>query len=113
MQWLEKLSATRADGHDLEWLGPDAERIRKAWGPGAVLWAAEVGERVIEEAGQELPLLGGRTRSIVDALRRATMSTTLRVLAIVSGCAEPAASVVTAEAEGGHARHGTPRHDAA
>lgn len=98
MQWLGKLSAARADGHDLEWLGPDVERIRKAWGPGAVLWAAEVGERLIEEAGQELPLLGG-SRSIVDALRRSTMSTTLRVLAIVSGCAEPAASVVTAEAE--------------
>lgn len=98
MQWLGRLSATRAEGHDLEWLGPDAERIRKAWGPGAVLWAAEVGERVIEKAGQELPLLGG-SRSIVDALRRATMSTTLRVLAIVSGCAEPEASVVSAEAE--------------
>ncbi|NGO45661.1 PucR family transcriptional regulator [Streptomyces ureilyticus] len=98
MQWLGKLSATRSEGHDLEWLGPDAERIRKAWGPGAVLWAAEVGERVIEKAGQELPLLGG-SGSIVDALRRATMSTTLRVLAIVSGCAEPEASVVSAEAE--------------
>ncbi|MGY4979374.1 PucR family transcriptional regulator [Streptomyces sp. 900105755] len=98
MQWLGKLSATRAEGHDLECLGPDAERIRKAWGPGAVLWAAEVGERVIEKAGQELPLLGG-SRSIVDALRPSTMSTTLRVLAIVSGCAEPEASVVTVEAE--------------
>jgi len=61
------------------------------------MWAAEVGEDLIAKAGQELSMFGG-TVSIVDALRRATTSTTLRLLGIISGCAEPEASVVSAEA---------------
>lgn len=61
------------------------------------MWAAEVGENLIAKAGQELPLLGG-SGSVVDALRRATTSTTMRVLAIVSGCAEQEMSVVSTEA---------------
>ncbi|MEU1549902.1 helix-turn-helix domain-containing protein [Nocardia sp. NPDC005745] len=62
------------------------------------MWAAEVGEDIIATAGHELPLLGGSV-SVADGLYRATTSTTLRMLAIVSGCAEPKASVVSAEAE--------------
>lgn len=61
------------------------------------MWAAEVGENLITKAGQELALLGG-SGSVVDALQRATTSTTMRVLAIASGCAEQETSVVSAEA---------------
>lgn len=97
MHWASGLSGTRPRGVEIEWLGPDADRIRTAWGPGAVTWAAEVGEEVIAKAGEKLPLLGG-SGSVVDALRRGTTSTTLRVLAIVSGCAEPDMPVVSPEA---------------
>lgn len=98
VQWLSKLSSSRPERPDLEWLGPDADRVRTAWGPGAVRWAAEVGQDVIAKAGQELAILGGSV-SVADGLYRATTSTTLRILAMISGCADPEASVVSAEAE--------------
>ena len=96
MHWASQLSSTGVGGREYEWVGSDADRIRTAWGYGAVMWAAEVGESVIARASRELPLLGGGV-SIVDALFRATTSTTLRVLAVVSGCAEPDLSIVSAE----------------
>ena len=97
MHWVSELAGTRAEERDLRLLGPDADRLRAAVGPAAVTWAAEVGEDVIAKAGQELALLGG-SASLVDAIQGATTSTTLRVLTILSGLAEPGASVVTAEA---------------
>ena len=97
MRWVSELAGTRAEERDLRLLGPDADRLRAAVGPAAVMWAAEVGEDVIAKAGQELALLGG-SASLVDAMRGATTSTTLRVLTILSGLAEPGASVVTSEA---------------
>lgn len=98
MHWANKLSSSRSDGNEPVWLGSDAERIRAAWGSGAVMWAAEVGESLIaESASLELTLFNG-SGSIVDALRRATTSTTMRVLAIVSGCGEPDMPVVSTEA---------------
>ncbi|MDI9933221.1 helix-turn-helix domain-containing protein [Rhodococcus sp. IEGM 1354] len=96
MHWASQLSSTQVGGREYEWVGADADRIRVAWGHGAVMWAAEVGEAAIAEASRKLPLLGGSV-SIVDALFRATTSTTLRVLAIVSGSADSELSVVSAE----------------
>lgn len=69
MHWARGLSGTHPSGIEIELLGPDADRIRTAWGPGAVMWAAEVGEDVIAKAGEELSLLGGSV-SVVDGLRR-------------------------------------------
>ena len=97
MEWIRALAPTRTDPREFRLLGPDAERLRNACGPNAVAWGAQLGEDVIAKAAREVPVLGG-SASLTEALRAATTSTTLRMLTIIAGCADPDASVVTTEA---------------
>ena len=48
----------------------------------------EPGEDVIAKAGRELAVFGG-SASLVEALRAATTSTTLRLLTIIAGLCRP------------------------
>ncbi len=97
MEWIRALAPARTDPREARLLGPDADRLRNAYGANAVAWAAELGEDVIAKAGREVAVLGG-SASLIEALRAATTSTTLRMLTIIAGCADPDASVVTTEA---------------
>ncbi len=97
MDWIRTLAPTRTDPREFRLLGPDAERLRNACGPNAVAWGAQLGEDVIAKAAREVTVLGG-SASLTEALRAATTSTTLRMLTIIAGCADPDASVVTTEA---------------
>lgn len=96
MNWARHLAGAREHGSEYEWLGPDAARVRDSFGDSAVGWALEVGEAVAAKISKEIPQLaqGG---SQFGVLRRATTSTTLRALTLVSGVAESEASLVSTE----------------
>ncbi|MFZ2178330.1 MAG: PucR family transcriptional regulator, partial [Rhodococcus sp. (in: high G+C Gram-positive bacteria)] len=59
-------------------------------------WAIEVGERIAAKITQEIPPLGDSAPHF-NALRRATTSTTLRALTLVSGLGESDGSLASAE----------------
>ena len=86
----------RAHGAELEWLGPDGDQVRSALGDGAVAWAIDVGERIAIKITQELPPLGDSPPHF-NALRRATTSTTLRALTLISGLGESDASLTSSD----------------
>jgi DNA-binding PucR family transcriptional regulator len=94
--WTTRLVGIRALGAELEWLGPDADQVRSALGDGAVAWAIDVGESIAAKITQELPLLGD-TAPHFNALRRATTSTTLRALTLISGLGASDASLTSTE----------------
>jgi DNA-binding PucR family transcriptional regulator len=94
--WTSRLVGTRPHGRELEWLSPDAERIRSALGDGAVNWAIEVGERIATKITSEIPPLG-EGRPHFNALRRATTSTTMRALALAAGLVGSGASLSSVE----------------
>ena len=78
----------RARRWEAEWLSPDAERVRQALGSGAVTWAVEVGEDIAIRIAQKVPALEGEG-TVMEAVRRATTSTTLRALMLVAGLRSP------------------------
>ena len=94
--WACKLAGTRTHGSELEWLGPEGNRIRSTLGEGAVTWAVEVGEEIAAKITQEIPPLG-EGAPYFSALRRATTSTTLRALSLVSGVEDADTSLASAE----------------
>lgn len=55
--WTGELSGTRARQSELEWLSPDAERIRAVLGDGAVTWAVEVGQDIATTISRKVPAL--------------------------------------------------------
>ncbi|MFC9556227.1 PucR family transcriptional regulator [Rhodococcus sp. NPDC056960] len=96
--WTGELSGTRARNSELEWLSPDAERIRAVLGDGAVTWAVEVGQDIAATISRKVPALGEGV-SPPDALRRATTATALRALTLVAGIDESETSLASAEVE--------------
>ena len=86
----------RARQSEAEWLSPDAERVRQALGSGAVTWAVEVGEDIAIRIAQKVPALEGEG-TVMEAVRRATTSTTLRALMLVAGLEESGAALASAE----------------
>lgn len=94
--WACRLSAAHPHRAELKWLGPDGGRIRTVLGDGAAAWAVEVGEVAATKMAQEIPPLG-ESVYVFDALRRATTSTTLRALTLVSGCGEGDTSLASPE----------------
>jgi DNA-binding PucR family transcriptional regulator len=94
--WTTKLVGVRAPGAELEWLGPEGDQVRSALGDGAVAWAIDVGERIATKITQELPPLGDSAPHF-NALRRATTSTTLRALTLISGLGASDASLTSTE----------------
>lgn len=77
-------------------LGLDAELVRTHLGTEAVEWAIQLGEDVIAEAARERLNLPG-SAAVVEAIRGATAAATLRILAIIGGCAPPETSPVPDE----------------
>ncbi|MFC9840763.1 PucR family transcriptional regulator [Rhodococcus sp. NPDC127530] len=96
--WTGELTGTRARQSELEWLSPDAERIRAVLGDGAVTWAVEVGQNIAATISRKVPALGDGVAP-PDALRRATTSTALRALTLVAGIGESETSLASAEVE--------------
>ncbi|RZL71930.1 MAG: PucR family transcriptional regulator, partial [Rhodococcus sp. (in: high G+C Gram-positive bacteria)] len=96
--WTGELSGTRPRQSELEWLSPDAERIRAVLGDGAVTWAVEVGQNIAAKISGKVPALGDGVAP-PDALRRATTSTALRALTLVAGLGESETSLASAEVE--------------
>ncbi|WP_350247606.1 helix-turn-helix domain-containing protein [Rhodococcus sp. D-6] len=94
--WTEKLSGGRAGQSEAEWLNPDAEQVREALGDGAVTWAVEVGQDIAARIVQKVPALSDDVAAM-EAVRRATTSTTLRALMLVAGLGESDASLASAE----------------
>ncbi|MGV9867496.1 PucR family transcriptional regulator [Rhodococcus koreensis] len=91
--WTRELTGARPHGPELDWLGPEEDRVRSQLGDGAVDWAIEVGDRITAKVTQEIPVL----RGITEALRRATTSTTLQSLTLVAGLAESEVSLSSTE----------------
>lgn len=96
MNWALHLSGTRSRGSEQEWLGPGGAVVRQHFGERAVTWALEVGEAVANKISKEMPQLA-QGASQFSLLRRATTSTTLRVLTLVTGVGEAEASLVSTE----------------
>lgn len=93
--WISRLAGTQPSGAEQDWLGPDGARIREHFGEGAVSWAMDVGDAVAVKMSREVPQIVPAASQFA-VLRRATTSTTLRALLLVSGLSEfeptPAAS---------------------
>jgi hypothetical protein len=96
--WTGELSGTRPRQSELEWLSPDAERIRAVLGDGAVTWAVEVGQDIAARISRKVPALGDGAPPL-DAIRRATTATALRALTLVAGIGESETSLASAEVE--------------
>jgi PucR C-terminal helix-turn-helix domain/GGDEF-like domain len=94
--WAERLSGAHEHGVEHEWLGPDGARVRGEFGEGAVAWALDVGAAVAGKISKEIPQLA-QGMSDFSVLRRATTSTTLRALTLVTGRAEAGATLVSTE----------------
>ncbi|KLL96488.1 PucR family transcriptional regulator [Rhodococcus sp. IITR03] len=94
--WTHELSGERAPQPEAEWLSPDAERIRDALGDGAVSWSVEVGQDIAARIAQRIPVLADEAAA-VEAVRRATTSTTLRALMLVAGLGESDTTLASAE----------------
>jgi DNA-binding PucR family transcriptional regulator len=96
VNWARHLSGTRPHGAEQEWLGPDGARVRREFGDAAVAWALDVGEAVANKIGKEVPQLAEGAAQF-GVLRRATTSTTLRALTLVTGVGEAEATLVSTE----------------
>jgi hypothetical protein len=94
--WTTRLVGARAHGAELDRLGTEGDQVRSALGEGAVAWAIDVGELVAIKITQELPALGDSAAHF-NALRRATTSTTLQALTLISGLVESDASLTGTE----------------
>lgn len=95
--WAKDLHGREPVGSEHEWLGPAAARVRDLVGEGAVAWATEVGEAVAAKMSREVPqIVEGASQFSV--LRRATTSTTLQALTLVTDLNEPEFSLVSNEA---------------
>ncbi|MFD7006375.1 PucR family transcriptional regulator [Rhodococcus jostii] len=96
--WTGELSGTRARQSELEWLSPDADRIRAVLGDGAVTWAVEVGQDIAAKISRKVPAVGEGALPL-DAIRRATTATVCRALTLVAGLGESETSLASAEVE--------------
>lgn len=94
--WANRLTGAQTHGAEQEWLGPDGVRVREDFGEGALAWALDVGEVVANKISKEVPRLS-QGASDFSVLRRATTSTTLRALILVTGHGEPGAVLVSTE----------------
>jgi hypothetical protein len=94
--WANRLTGAQTHGAEQEWLGLDGSRVREDFGEGAVAWALDVGEAVAAKISKEVPQLS-QGASDFSVMRRATTSTTLRALILVTGRGEPGAVLVSTE----------------
>ncbi|WP_099024894.1 PucR family transcriptional regulator [Mycolicibacterium palauense] len=95
--WARNLRGTQPLGSEHEWLGPDATQVRDRLGEGAIAWATEVGEAVAAKMSAEVPEIV-QAAAQFNVLRRATTSTTLRALALVTDPRNLDSSLVSPEA---------------
>ncbi|MEU2001456.1 PucR family transcriptional regulator [Rhodococcus sp. NPDC019627] len=96
--WTGQLSGTRAPQSELEWLSPDAERVRTVLGDGAVTWAVEVGQDIAAKISRKVPAMGDGAPPL-DAIRRATTATAFRALTLTAGIGESEPTLASAEVE--------------
>lgn len=111
--WACGLAPRRIGGAEPEWLGDEADRVRAELGPGAVLWAVEVGQNITARIAQALPALG-EGPSALGAVLRATTTTTLQALALVADIGDQEtglASREVTEIAGEFARRGMDLND--
>ena len=96
--WTGELSGARARQPELEWLSPDADRVRAALGDGAVAWAVEVGQDIAATISRKVPAVDDGAPPL-DAIRRATTATVFRALTLVAGLGESEPTLASAEVE--------------